>query len=204
MLGSLDNGLVLLPGLIAEGFKSLTAGGLFGSGALLLLRGALHLRGRPTVLPLADLGAGRFSLMLLGLSAPRQTRWGRALSVATGLIATLGGRYLSYPTGQPIEVIATDASTVEAAARRVVSGVWTRESDDLLLGPLPVISVVASPTEPGVVWVMPQPETPASCCILRAGLAQALDQAGPRFVSTGLAMTLVGISLMRFALWLVS
>src|SRR5579862_4075539 len=73
-------------------------GGLLAGGAVLLaLRGILHLRLRPTVLPISEAPAIRLATLLLSLSsgALGKTR-GWALQFALGIIGMAGGRYVTY------------------------------------------------------------------------------------------------------------
>jgi hypothetical protein len=149
------------------------AGALGGTSVLLGLRGWLHLRLRPTVLPISDAPAVRLTTLLLGLSSGALGRTkGWALQFSLGLIGTAGARYVTYPSQNQIEVVGLQKAAVDDIVSRLMAVVWSREQDSQVLGPVPLITVRQSPVEPRTVWLNIEPATRQVLTTIRFGLAR--------------------------------
>ena len=155
------------------GFVSGAIGGTLAAVALLLVvRGIIHLRFRPTVLPPGEVRAMQFALFLLGLAGGGLGRThGWALQFGLVLIGLLGSRYFTYGASCPIEVVGLSCREVDEAVSRVVSSIWLQDRDSRLLGPVPLIVVAPSTWEPRTVWLQVSPDDPHVLSLLRFGLA---------------------------------
>jgi hypothetical protein len=184
------------------GFVAGALGGTFAALALLCtIRGLIHLRWTPTVLPAGEARAVQLAIFLLSLAGGGLGRThGWALQFALVLVGILGARYFTYGGWRHLEVVGLPVRAVDEEVSRVVSSIWLRDRDSCLLGPVPLILVTRSPWEPRTVWLSVSPDDHHVLSLLRFGLARRLESVAVDPHPLGLALVALGALLALLAL----